>query len=57
MKYLTLAECAERLRLKPRTLYNRRYRRDERPKSIREGNRILYRLTDVEAYERTLGAT
>jgi predicted DNA-binding transcriptional regulator AlpA len=52
-RFLTLKEAAERLRLKPRTLYNRRWR-GEGPKSVREGNRVLYRVSDIEAYERSL---
>jgi len=57
MKYLTLAEVADRLRISRKTLYNRRWRENGGPKWVREGNRVLYPLAEVEAYERALGPT
>jgi len=52
-RYLTPDEVADRLRVKKRTLY--KWRLEGRgPASIKRGWNLLYKLTDVEAYERTL---
>ena len=52
MKHLSQNELAERWNISPRTLERWRWLRKQ-PAFLRSGGRVVYRLVDVEAYERT----
>ncbi|MEO1610263.1 MAG: helix-turn-helix domain-containing protein [Pseudomonadota bacterium] len=50
-KYLNQTELAKRWKISPRTLERRRWS-GEGPCFIKIGGRVLYRMEDIEAYER-----
>lgn len=49
-KHLTTKELAERLRLHPGTLYNWRAK-NLGPKCMKLGNKLVYSIKEVEAWE------
>jgi predicted DNA-binding transcriptional regulator AlpA len=49
-KLLTLEHLAASLGVTPHTLYQRRYRGDSMPRSVKIGGRVLFRPSDVEAW-------
>jgi predicted DNA-binding transcriptional regulator AlpA len=49
--WMTLTEVAERLRQPPSNLYHWRVK-GTGPKGIKVGNKVLYRRTEVERWER-----
>jgi hypothetical protein len=51
MKHLDQSELAKRWNISPHTLENMRWRKVG-PPYIKIGGRVLYRLEDIEAYER-----
>jgi hypothetical protein len=51
VKHLNQIELSRRWNVSPRTLENKRWRK-EGPAYLKIGGRVLYRLEDVEAYER-----
>jgi hypothetical protein len=50
-RHLNQVELADRWGLSPRTLENWRWR-GEGPPFVKVGRKVVYRLVDVEAYER-----
>lgn len=46
-RLLTLQELADYLGVSASTIYNRRYRGENMPRSIRVGGRVRYRQSDV----------
>jgi hypothetical protein len=51
MRHLSQRELAQRWHLSPRTLENMRWRK-QGPPYLKVGGRVVYRLEDIEAYER-----
>jgi len=51
MRHLNQAELSRRWSLSPRTLENLRWKR-KGPPYLKLGGRVVYRVDDVEAYER-----
>ena len=51
MRHLNQVELGRRWSLSPRTLENLRWKR-KGPPYLKLGGRVVYRLDDVEAYER-----
>lgn len=56
--YLTESDLAERLHISPRTIQRQRLE-GTGPKFVKAGRRVLYRLSDIEAWlkSRTFGST
>lgn len=52
-RLLSLAELADYLGWSTSTIYNRRYRGADLPRSIRIGGQVRYRLSDVEQWLET----
>lgn len=51
--YLSMRDLADRWRLSVQTIYNRRNQNRLDLAAVRDGKRVLFRLADVEEYERT----
>ena len=51
-RHLSVEELAERWRIAPKTLYNRRVSGDNIPMAFENGGRLAFRLEDVERHER-----
>ena len=50
--HLSICELATRWRIAPKTLYNRRVSGSDIPQAVKIGGRLVFRLIDVERYER-----
>jgi hypothetical protein len=48
--HLTVAELAARWRTTPQAIYNKRHRR-KAPRGFRSGKKLLFPISDVEAFE------
>lgn len=49
--YLTVPQLARRLHMTPNAIYTARSRRRHFPRGFRRGNKVLFPLAEVEAYE------